>query len=234
VLGCVVCHGLDLGGASMQGGTLVGRLWAPNLTRGRGGLGSVYTTEDWARVVRHGVARDGRGLLYMRARRWAHLSEGDLADLVAWFGAMPAVDRLAEPSEPGLALPLVLALGDGVDAARVDDATPSRVPYGPTAAYGRYLAELAGCHDCHGPELRGGRVPWGNVPAPELSATAIPDWNGAVFAAALVRGRAHDGHVLDPTMPWIVFAGLTDTEIDALWLHVRGDVGAAVADGRDP
>src|SRR5688500_8293701 len=57
---CVECHGEDMGGKINADDFAMGRLAAPNLTRGRGGLGPAYSDQDFVRAILHGVKKDGR------------------------------------------------------------------------------------------------------------------------------------------------------------------------------
>jgi hypothetical protein len=43
----------------------IGRIVAPNLTRGRGGVGNTLSPSDFARAIRYGVDPMGRPLLAM-------------------------------------------------------------------------------------------------------------------------------------------------------------------------
>ena len=55
---CKRCHGDSLAGEVYF--TVPGLLTipTPNLTSGKGGVGSLYTPEDFVRAIRHGVARE--------------------------------------------------------------------------------------------------------------------------------------------------------------------------------
>ena len=74
----------------------MGRLWASNLTRGRGGIAATYTDAD----VRHSCTawKDGHTVVFMPSHEF-HLTQGDTADLIAFFRAAPAVDR-ERPADP--------------------------------------------------------------------------------------------------------------------------------------
>jgi len=103
---------------------------------------------------------------------------------------------------------------------------PASVPREPTAAYGRYLANVAGCHGCHGYGLSGGRVagPPGLPPARNLTrdvATGLAAWTEADFTRAMREGRRPDGAPIDGFMPWRQFRRMTDDELHALWLYLR-------------
>jgi hypothetical protein len=112
----------------------------------------------------------------------------------------------------------------------VAEKTP-RLPLGPgvapdgTAAYGRYLADVTGCHGCHGFGLSGGRVagPAGFPPAANLTpAGRLAGWSEADFRRAMRTGARPDGTRIDAFMPWRLYAAMTDEELGALWRYLRG------------
>ena len=222
VLACGACHAADLGGAWVEGG-LLGRVWAPNLTNGDGGR--ERSALAWVRALRRGEDERGGALALMPATRWAVLAEADMADVLAALRALPPVDRAAPESAR---FPLGWWMGLAGRSGPTEP-PPAVVEARPDAEYGRYLATIAGCHDCHGAAFRGRDGTLGRAPGivPRLDAA----FAGARFADALLRGRGGDGRVLSPVMPWPYHAGLTDTEVDALWQRVRRLAGVEGTDG---
>jgi hypothetical protein len=111
----------------------------------------------------------------------------------------------------------------------VADKTPDRplrdgVAPGPTAAYGRYLADFAGCHGCHGFGLSGGKVagPPGLPPASNLTPLgAVASWSEADFVRLMRTGRRPDDSPINDFMPWNTFRGMTDEELRAMWTYLR-------------
>jgi mono/diheme cytochrome c family protein len=93
----------------------------------------------------------------------------------------------------------------------------------PTAEYGRYLADISGCHGCHGYGLSGGTVagPPGLPPASNLTVAGIGAWSEGDFFRALREGVRPDGSHLDEFMPWSVYAHMSDDEVRALWQYLR-------------
>ena len=224
---CTYCHGPDLGGQIMQQPGAFGTLAAPNLTRGAGGLGTTFTDTDWVRAIRHGIHRDGTSLLVMPSEAFVCMNEADLGDLIAYLKQLPAVDREVPPSRLG---PLGRTLLVAGQVSLITDRTPSMpfpaiVPPGPTLEYGRYLAGFTGCIGCHGPGLSGGHVegPPGAPPAANLTphSSGLENWTETDFDHALRRGVRKNGTPIDIFMPWPNFSGMTDVEVEALWLFVR-------------
>jgi len=220
VLDCRGCHGDDLGGSKILDSGLVGRFFAPNLTAGRGGLGRDVEVRTWDLALRHGLSAEGKPLVHMPAHRFQALRDADLLSIIAFFeqGVAP-VDREMLPHDVGPMFRLALATGaHELDAHRIDHHRPPRryVP-GATRAYGEVLATVAGCIDCHGPDMQGAPAPPG---APEAGPIDVDSYSRRQLGAAL-RGKGADGHDLDPYMPWATYQGMTSEEVDALhkWMQ---------------
>ncbi len=90
---CAECHGANLEGMVFIDEAPIGYVPAPNLTTGTGGVGGSYADGDWARVIRHGVAADGRALVIMPADHYAHYGDEDLGALIAYLKSVPPVDN---------------------------------------------------------------------------------------------------------------------------------------------
>lgn len=225
---CGECHGPDLGGQLfIDAGMLVGRAYAPNLTSGKGSAVASYGDADWERAIRHGVARDGRALKIMPSEDFVHLSDADLAAIVAYVRSLPPVERTVPRTVLGpLGRALYLAGQFPVLAAeRIDQtASHSAAEPGVTAEYGRYLATVGGCTGCHGPGLSGGHIP-GTPPAvppsQNLTPAGIGTWTEADFFHALREGKRPDGSQINPFMPWTSARHMTDDEIRAVWLYLE-------------
>jgi cytochrome c553 len=223
---CTLCHGEDGGGAVYADMGLMGIVAGPNLTRGRGGIGGELTDADWVRAIRHGVRRDGTSLIVMPSEVYVHLSDADLASIIAYLKQLRPVDREVPQTRFGIVGRALLAAGKL--NILVAPKTPSvaagpMVPPAPTAEYGKYLADISGCHGCHGYGLSGGIVagPPGLPPASNLTVAGIGDWTEDDFFRALREGVRPDGSQLDEFMPWKVFAHMSDTEVQALWQYLR-------------
>lgn len=222
---CADCHGDDLGGQIMVDDPALGRLAAPNITSG--GVTAAYTLADWNRAVRHGVARDGRGLLVMPATDYAPMSDADLVALVTYLRQVPAVER-AQPTSRLRVVGRALYVGNKlplVSAERIDHAAPRTAPpAGATVEYGRYLANIGACTGCHNPELTGGPhagSPPGTPPPSNLTPGGIGHYTEADFFRALRDGVRPDGSALHPSMPVRFTKGMTDEETRAIWLYLR-------------
>lgn len=219
------CHGSDLsGGATIEAGPL-GRFTAPNLTPGSNAAAA--SDGEIARLVLHGVRRDGRSVRFMPAHEIHWLPDEDIVALLSYIRSVPAV---AKPDGP-----VVLGtLGKFLDrhdlvtldvARRIDHTRRETAPApAPTALYGAFLARS--CVGCHGEHLSGGKIP--GAP-PEMAipanitphATGIAAWTFDDFEHLLATSQRPDGRTLDPLMPIQTLSAMDDTEKQALWAYLR-------------
>lgn len=225
--GCTECHGDDLAGRTVFDNGAMGRVDAPNLTRGEGGLPANYTDDDLVRAIRHGVAMDGRGLFLMPSEDFATLADADMGALLAYLKSLPAVNRPRGPVALGPIARMLTATGKiTLAAAKIDHATvkPAQVVAAPTVEYGHYVA--ASCIGCHGPNLSGGKIAVGPPewpPAANLTPHAagrIKGWKEGDFLSALRTGKRPDGSAIDPVMPR-AFGQMNDTELKALFAYLQ-------------
>lgn len=227
VRGCTGCHGSDLGGGQVIKSGAMGLVYAPNLTRGQGGLPESFVAEDFERAVRHGLTPEGRGLLIMPSTDYASISSSDMNDLIAYLQSLPAVDRENVPISVGPVTRALLVAGKMKLAADVIDHAaihPTEVQPGVTAEYGRYLAQT--CMGCHGENLSGGKIAAGPPdwpPAANLTPDAagrLKTWQEADFIRTIRTHVRPDGTALNEVMPR-VFGKMTDDELKALWMYLQ-------------
>ena len=227
---CVECHGEDLGGQVVIDAMPMGRVVAPNLTSGRGGIAANRSDDDFLRAIRHGIAPSGRALALMPARNYWHMSDADVGSLIAYLRTVPAVDRELPPTGFGLVGRMLLVKGDldGMFEAKAMDHVARRGP--PTAAdttveYGRYLSEIGGCTGCHGATLSGGVIPGAPPdmrPSTNITPEGIGSWTEADFFKALREGMRPNGTAIDSTvMPIRLTREMTDQETKAIYLFLK-------------
>jgi mono/diheme cytochrome c family protein len=223
---CTLCHGEDLGGAIYADMAQMGRIVGPNLTLGRGGVGAAFSTDDWVRAIRVGVRRDGTSLIVMPSEVFCYFSDRDLASIIAYLRQLPPIDRELPPTRFGPIGRALLAAGRLnilVAPKTRAGAASAPMPEDASEAYGRYLADVSGCHGCHGLGLSGGRVAGPpNLPiAANLTPTGVGSWVEADFIRAMREGIRPDGRRLDEFMPFRTYSGMTDVELHALWNYLR-------------
>lgn len=228
VLACTECHAGDLGGAVAVEAQPVAIFVGPNLTPGQGSVTRDYSVRDWVRALQHGVGPDGDPLLLMPSADYYWLGREDLGALIAYLESLEPVDRDPGSTRLGPLGRLFLALGrlpvreaEEIPHGREPAAAPEP---GASPAYGMYLARISGCVGCHGPDLRGGPIAGAppEVPAaPDITSRALQRWSREDFARALRTGVRPDSTPISPFMPWEQYAGLTETEIEALWAFLQ-------------
>jgi cytochrome c553 len=218
------CHGSDLGGGKLIEVGPLGRFSGPNISSG--GLGAVYSDGEIARLVRHGLKKDGRTVRFMPAHEFNWLSEADLTAVISWLRTVPAVQKPNGPFEIGLLGKILdrldmipLDVARRIDHTRVELAPPPT----PTAAYGAFIGRA--CTGCHGSTLSGGPIP--GAP-PEMAVplnltphqTGLQGWTFEDFKKTLETGVNKKGKKLDEMMPTAALAQLDDTEMHALFAYL--------------
>lgn len=191
------------------------RLTAPNLTE----AAARYSTEEFARIVRYGVRPDGTTTTGMPSDMFYHLSDEDLARIVAFIKSADPVESDLPDTRYRILARLMIALGRfEVDAARVaalDSRTPAPEP-GTVPEYGQYLA-MTNCTECHGMRLEGGFM----GQAPPVS--AAKGYSREQFGRLMEEGVAIGGR--EPgTMASVArsrFSQFTSQEVDALYAFLQ-------------
>jgi cytochrome c553 len=225
--GCNDCHGKDYAGAKVIEDGAMGKLYGPNLTRGKGGRIATFKDEDWVRAIRHGVGPDGLGLFIMPSEEYSHFSDDDLGALIAYLKTIPAVDRERVPTELGPVSRMLLATGKmKLSAEKIDhpNVNPKAITASASADYGRYVA--ASCMGCHGSSFSGGKIEVGPPdwpPAANLTPHAdgrLAKWTEADFFQAMRTAKRPDGTELNAVMPR-AFGQMNDLELKALWAFFK-------------
>ncbi|MGH0033763.1 MAG: c-type cytochrome [Myxococcota bacterium] len=240
---CTFCHGPDLGGTRMVDDPLIGRLYAPNLTSGAGGVARSASDAELERAIRRGIGRDGRSLLLMPSEHLLHLSDGEVADLIAYLRAAPPVEGRSPERSMGPLTRLVLVAGLSPEllAAERSASSLGSGRAGPDADPGARLVSIGSCRVCHRQDLRGGLHPLalpGEPEPPDITGNGrLAGWSAEQFRLAMRTGVRPDGRVLDPRfMPWPQFAQLRDEELDAMldYLKAIDGVRASAHAGPSP
>ena len=205
---------------------MLGQVIAPNLTAGEGGISSEFSNKDWVKAIRHGVNRQNKGLLLMPSEEYYHLSNQDLAAMIAYLKQLPKVDnQLGETSLRPLGRFLVMQGELPIKAEKINhnQEHPGAPPKGATKAYGAYLG--VNCQGCHGKNYAGQKIPGAPPTWPKsTNITPHPDgigeWTINDFKKALREGRRPDGSEISEVMP-AGLAELEDWEVQALWSYLQ-------------
>jgi mono/diheme cytochrome c family protein len=222
--GCGECHGDDAGGKEVFDAGPVARIVAPNITRG--GRLKAASPDQVAAAIRHGVAAEGRPLVFMPSEDFHDMGDADVAAIVAFLQQLPPSDNQPPALEVRPLGRVMWLLGKFplLPAEHLEHAPRARATpvVAATAEYGKYLAQ--GCTGCHGADFAGQHVPGTPPSFPDsqnLTPAALGGWSEADFIAAIRTGKRPDGSAIDPFMPWKTYAQMEDVELKALWAYFR-------------
>lgn len=239
---CGHCHAADprnpdgpLSGGLAFTDWRLGTIHAANLTPDAAtGLGS-WSEAEIVRAICNGQDREGHLLAPVMPYEWlSGLSDRDALAMAAYLKSQPPVPH-AMRNRPDLVFGIAKALV--LHPART--ATEPVPPRGPTAEYGRYLADHVGlCADCHTP--RGGvqqrpdrhRLYAGDASPPKAfpanpsnltpdAETGIGRWSEDDFVRTIRTGTNPSGHALHPFMPWREYRRMTDDDLRAIYRYLR-------------
>lgn len=224
---CGECHGADLGGGMVVDQPGVGRIPAPNLTRGAGGVMGRHDDESLVRAIRYGIGRNGHGMRVMPSEEFRNLSDADLGAVIAYVKSVPPVDREMPPMRVDVIPRVLMTMGAmPAVAAEVIPQVPVKhasVTPGATVEYGRYIAAI-GCQGCHGAHFSGGPIPGGPpdwAPAANLTPGGIGHYTEADFIRVLRDGVKPGGVAVRAPMPIAATKQMTDEEIRAVYAYLK-------------
>ncbi len=227
IAGCAAqsCHGADLGGGAPISMGPMGRLVGPNITGG--GMLSVYSDGELARLIKSGVKKDGRTVLMMPVPDFYWLPDADISAIVSYLRTVPSSDKANGSTHVGLLGKVLDRQGKFPwDIARVVKNLPKPSPPAPspTQAYGQYVVRL--CTGCHGETLSGGPIPGAppSIPTPlniTMHETGIKNHTFEDFERLLKTGVRKNGTQLNPFMAVELTRNLDDIELRALWAELQ-------------
>ena len=243
--GCLYCHsphqwkdpshpivaGMEGAGEVLPYADLPGQIVAPNLTPDTATGAGNWSDDQFARAIREGVGHDGRALFpVMPYERYRTMSDEDLASVIVYLRSLPAVHHELPHTE--IIFPvkyLIRSVPQPVTSAVADENTSDPVQRG------AHLANLAGCIDCHTPQIKGASLPGldfaggHGLPGPwrtVASANITPDPSGiSYYDEALFLDVMHTGSVrarnLSDVMPISIYKNLTDDDLKAIFAYLR-------------
>lgn len=239
VVACGNCHyargdkGQPLLDQGLSGGMLFDgpafKAYASNITPDPDtGIGK-WSDAQLAKAIREGVRPD-KSIIGppMPVGFYRRLSDADLAAIIAYLRAQPAVRNAVPRSRYTMALPP----GYGPAVKRV-----TAPPASNQVKYGEYLANIGHCMECHTPRddkglLKlatlgaGGQVfrgPWGESLSRNLTPhpSGLKDWSDAQIAKALRAGVDRSGQPYKPPMPFDFYKNINEADMQALIAYLR-------------
>jgi cytochrome c553 len=219
---CTDCHGTDLGGKMVEDSFAMGRLAAPNLTRGKGGIGSRYTDADFVRTLVHGVRPDNRSVVFMPSADY-QFTERALGELIAYVKSVPPVDREMPSLRVGpVARTLAVVAGFPLSPAAIID--HERVTFAEEntaddpAAEGDQLVSMAGCRGCHSQDLTGGGGP--PPGASNITPVGIGHWTERDFITAVRDHKRPNGSTISDAMPR-AYGSMSDDDLSHIFAFLK-------------
>lgn len=225
---CQGCHGSDLSGVEgWFSAPPIGRIDSANLTSGEGGLGADFTTEDYVRAIRHGIDETGKPIFMVAVPSTAHLSDEDLASIIAYLKTVPPVDHVVQERHfTPLAYVMFAAgmLGDLPAEVVSHDSHVTAPARGASLEYGEYMVNTNDCRICHGQNLNGNKSP--DPTQTWISPNLTPGgelgfWTEEQFINTIRSGVTPSGHQLNENMPWKDYRNFYDYELQAIWLYLQ-------------
>jgi len=244
--GCIYCHSQhDWQGsgtpiiAGMEGAgevepytDLPGKIVAPNLTPDKETGAGTWTDDMFARAIREGIGHDGRSLFpLMPYLNFRELSDEDVASIVVYLRTLPPVHHQLPTTE--IIFPVKYLIRNVPEP--LTSPVPEISPDGDPQKYAVHMARIAGCADCHTPQVRGENVagmtlaggmaligPWGRA----ASANLTPDGTGIKnytedFFVQVMRTGVVNGQKLSPAMPVMAYKNLNDQDLKAIYSFLR-------------
>jgi mono/diheme cytochrome c family protein len=253
---CLGCHSDHLTtygfpikpGTEGQGGMVFdeklgfpGVVAAQNITSDREtGLGG-WSDGEILRAMREGIDRQGEALFPMMP--YVHLSkmsDEDAKSVVVYLRTLPPVHNSVTGKHINFPVNYLVKF-----VPKPLDGPVSAPDAADSVAYGKYLATIGGCYECHTPhDDKGGldaqrafaggwemRGPWGRVVTANL--TPHPDTyiGRATKAEFIGRFRAFAGLNAsnapqappgrNTVMPWLAFSGMSDRDLGAIYDYLK-------------
>jgi mono/diheme cytochrome c family protein len=215
MVGCAnSCHGKNMEGRVLFDEPGIARIIAPNLPKTL----REYSDPELLRLLRKGLKRDGTTTWAMPSAMFAHISEEDLGDIIAYVRNAPEQEGPMRETRMRPFGRLGILLGQFTPVVKQVD--PTLCPSATTDAsdplrYGEYLVKTT-CSECHGQDLKGHDF----LKAPDLLvAQAYSD--EAFFRlmrTGLGLGNRHLGKMTEVSTTR--FVQFTDDEVRAIKLYL--------------
>jgi mono/diheme cytochrome c family protein len=184
------------------------RFNCPNVIEAR----SRYSDRDLVVLLRHGRKLDGALVDFMPWDMYAHLTDRDLADVIAFVRAAPAVEKpVQRKTEYTWATRWQILRGEYPyvnDLADYDTAA-----LGGAAEHGRYLASIA-CPECHAPDLNG--YPGDTAPSLIIAKAYSPEAFARLMRTGVTLAGTESATGLMSSSARQRFSHFNDQEIAAL------------------
>ncbi|HZS51555.1 MAG TPA: c-type cytochrome [Bryobacterales bacterium] len=226
-------------GGVMPMAGLPGTIVAANITPDpETGIGA-WTDGEIMRAIREGVDKNGRALFpLMPYTDYRYMSDEDVESIVAYLRTLRPIKKRQPETKINFPANLLIKLAPA-PAGHVAAADRSD-----KHAYGKYLATIGGCLECHTPLQKGGRDTTKLLAGGRLfqfpgasvrSANITPENDTGIgvfteeFFIHKIRSYAPYAEKESPKtgpesftlMPWLNFWRMTDEELSAIYAYLR-------------
>lgn len=204
-----------------------------------------YNLGDWTdgelyRVITTGVTREGEPLFpVMPYTAYAQMDPADIKAIIAYLRTLEPLRSEVPASQADFPMNLIMR------TIPADPPAPGkRPPMSDTVAYGRYLTIIAACTDCHTPQDKGQRIegmylaggfefrmPNGIIRSANITphtTSGIGSWTAEQFVERFKYYDQPQNQALpvqqgqpNTVMPWTRYAGMTETDLRAIYAYLR-------------
>ena len=194
------------------------RVVAPNIRR----VASEWSTEDFERLVRHGVRPDGTSVVgIMPSSMLSHLTDEDLGAIIAFLRSEDVGEGESRNSRFGpVARVLLLTIKQDLDSILAADDVADNAPLEPLGneqlEHGRYLA-MTVCTECHGDDLLG--MVTEQIPSLAITVAYSEEQFAVLMREGIPIGDRELGLMAEVAIGR--FAHFTDVEIHDLHQYLR-------------
>lgn len=221
IAGCAnSCHGANMEGSVLFNEPGIAHINAPNLTK----VLPEYSDPELVRLLRHGVKRDGTTTWIMPSQMFAHLSEQDLHDIIAYVRTAPEREGpMREVTLKPLGR-LGIVLGKFTPVVPKIDHQKQHVAVAPEKSdilkTGEYWVKNA-CTECHGQDLKGDDF----LQAPDL--TVALAYSETDFYRLMRTGKGIGDRELGlmTEVGATRFPSFTDEEVQAVYRYLKVRAG---------
>jgi mono/diheme cytochrome c family protein len=192
------------------------------------GIGK-WSDAQLAKAIREGVRPDGTVIgPPMPIEFYRNMSDDDVASIVAYLRAQPPVPNAVAKSKYNIPLPR--NYGPPVKGVKAPSASDK-------LRYGKYLADIGHCMECHTPRDAQGRLamakvgaggqvfpgPWGQSVSRNLTPheTGLKGWTDEQIAHSVRTGMNREGQPYKPPMAYGFYKNISDADMSALIGYLR-------------
>ena len=212
-----------------------GTFYAKNITPY--GIGH-WSDGELYRLITNGVTRNEKPIFpVMPFQAYGKMDPIDVQAIIAYLRTLPSIKNDVPDSDPDFPFNLTMRFIPRPASPQVRPMPED------TLNYGRYLANIAACADCHTPykkgkpvkemQMAGGRI--FNMPSGTLNSanitpdryTGIGNWTEEQF---VIRFKMYDNPHMEPkkvgksdfntVMPWIMFGGMDTRDLKAMYKYL--------------